>query len=639
MLHNEIPNPKEIRRAILKSYERCQRRNFRINSFRARDRIQLTEQELEVRRDSNQAWLNVAATHIEDMYDYSTGAGYTISLIDNEGYILKVIGDKALVDNLHNINGRPGSRWTEEDVGTSSISLALAEKIPIQLEDEDHYISNLCHRTCSASPIIDESGRLIGVLNLSGVDTKAHIHTLGMVVSSTKVIENQLRTILTAKELYVQHEIMTAFSESLDRGAIVVDRNGRVTHLNDLGRHILGLTRNLKNQQLADFMDVQVFSNRLLNKNKGRDEGEILVRSAGRTIRLLNTAKPIIDAEGRTQGMLFIFDKTRRKVKRAKDTAGSNAKYTFKDIIGCSNALRETKQLALTAAAGNSSVLLLGETGTGKELFAQAIHNMSDRRGKPFVPINCGAIPSDLLESELFGYIGGAFTGARKGGRPGKFELASGGTVFLDEIGDMPTDMQVKLLRVLQAGEVNRVGQHNPIAVDLRIIAATHTELERAMVQGTFREDLFYRLNVFPILIPPLRDRLEDALLLADYFLLRCCRIMAKGELAFSSEAKSLISNYHWPGNVRELENVIERAVNLADGKLITPDHLAPLARGKRRVVSMYQKGCLLTDIERQTIKETLAAVDNNITRASELLGITRTTLYNKIKRYGLKAH
>jgi transcriptional regulator with PAS, ATPase and Fis domain len=288
----------------------------------------------------------------------------------------------------------------------------------------------------------------------------------------------------------------------------------------------------------------------------------------------------------------------------------------------------------MVSALGTSTVLLLGETGTGKELFAQAIHNHSERRGHPFLAINCGAIPRELLESELFGYSGGAFTGAHRRGRPGKFELASGGSVLLDEIGDMPPDMQVKLLRVLQTGEVCRIGEHKPIAVNVRIIAATNSDLQKKVESGNFREDLFYRLNVLPISIPPLRERPDDILPLARHFLNRCSQSLNKPALNFSGEAERALMAQRWPGNIRELENAVERAANLVDGDRIQPSDLGITVVGRLWPQRPTAGGLSLAELEKQAIEANLEAARYNLSQASRILGISRATLYNKIKKY-----
>ncbi len=636
MMSQIIADPEQIRRAINESNDRSRRFGIDPHQKPPDSVVCLKAEELEERRQKNRAWLDVAKTQIEELYRFVAGAGFAVGLVDSEGYMLEMIGDQPILDRLTEFNCVPGSRWTERDVGTSAVSLALAKGIAVQLSDEDHYIRKATGRTCSASPMFDETGRLIGVISMTGMGSEVHPHTLGMVITATKAIENQLRIMRASHELVLRNEFMTAVIESFDRGVMAVDRQGTITHVNEAGRRILSWSEELVGLPLTDVLGAGVDLERMFEVGWGFTDRETFIRAGGRTVHLITTAKPIVDSDDRVQGVIFIFDEIKRIRKLVSDMTGSMARFTFQDIIGESPAILEAKRLAATAAAGNSTVLILGETGTGKELFAQAIHNRSARRGHPFVAINCGAIPRELLESELFGYAEGAFTGASKGGRPGKFELASGGTVFLDEIGDMPVNMQVKLLRVLQTGEVNRVGQHKPIAVDLRIIAATHADLSQAISRGAFREDLYYRLNVFPIHIPPLRERSGDTVILARHILGRCCRALGKPGLGFSAEAEAVLAGYHWPGNVRELENVVERSVNLADGRTITPEHLAHLVQTEAAPLPPGRGGHLLAEAERRVIEETMLATGHNISRAAGLLGVSRTTLYNKLKKYGI---
>ncbi len=387
---------------------------------------------------------------------------------------------------------------------------------------------------------------------------------------------------------------------------------------------------------MYDLVGAQADLRKMMANGFGYVDREVFIKTPHRVIHLITTAKPIFASDGRVQGIIFVFNEINRIRRLVNEMAGSQARFTFEDILGVSPRIHEAKKQAILAAAGVSNVLLLGETGTGKELFAQAIHNQSDRRNHPFVALNCGAIPRELLESELFGYIEGAFTGAKRGGRPGKLELASGGTVFLDEIGDMPLDMQVKLLRLLQTGEVFRIGQHKPISVDLRIIAATHFDLKQEVEKGNFREDLFYRLNVLPISIPPLRERPEDIILLARHILSRCCQQLNKPGIKLSADSEQMLFRYRWPGNVRELENLVERAVNLVDQDRIEPE-LFGLPLTKRKIVSVTEKGgALLEEAEKQTIIEVIESMECNISKASKLLGISRATLYNKFKKYNI---
>jgi len=311
----------------------------------------------------------------------------------------------------------------------------------------------------------------------------------------------------------------------------------------------------------------------------------------------------------------------------------------FHGIVGESKKIKEIKNLIYKIADSKAAVLLMGESGTGKELFARAIHQCSERRNKPFVAINCAALPQTLLESELFGYEKGAFTGALKQ-KKGKFELANGGTLFLDEIGEMNLETQSKLLRVLQEKEYERVGGLKPIKVDIRIVSATNVDLEEAIKQGRFREDLYYRINVIPIEIPPLRERKEDIPMLAEYFLKVFNREYGKNIELISMEVLDIFMEYEWPGNARELKNIIESAVAIAgpDDKILGPQHLqAHFVNTKRKDSIEMKDGMSLAEIEKQYIYNILKKVNWNKSKAAKILNINRQTLYNKIKSLNIK--
>ena len=311
-------------------------------------------------------------------------------------------------------------------------------------------------------------------------------------------------------------------------------------------------------------------------------------------------------------------------------------------IIGKSPVINEVAQKLKRVAPLKSTVLLLGESGTGKELFARAIHYLSPRRDYPFIAINCAAIPERLLESELFGHEKGAFTGADKT-KPGKLELAHPGTVFLDEVGELDLSLQAKLLRVLQEGEIERVGGARPMKIDVRVVAASNKDLGKEVQEKNFREDLYYRLNVFPLQIPPLRDRREDIPLLAEYFLKKYSGEIKRGEKALAGEALQSLCSYNWKGNVRELENTIERAVILCDGDTIRSEHLclapcapenAPLSMD-RPLEEISKQAQRIAETER--IKQALATARGNKTKAANALQVSYKTLLTKIKEYGLE--
>jgi two-component system response regulator AtoC len=320
------------------------------------------------------------------------------------------------------------------------------------------------------------------------------------------------------------------------------------------------------------------------------------------------------------------------------------SRFGMPEIVGTSRVMREVAEKVRKVAPTKTTVLILGESGTGKELFARAIHELSDRKEFPFIPINCAAIPGNLLESELFGYEKGAFTGADSS-KTGKFALADRGTIFLDEIGEMDMALQAKLLRALEEGEIERIGGSGPIKVDVRVIAASNKDLERAVSEGAFREDLFYRLNVFPLLLPPLRDRKEDIPALVEHFISRGAAEMKTGMGEVSPQALEKLKNYGWKGNVRELKNAIERAIILSEGGAISPEHisLSP-ARDGFPTDEVPMGGSLAeTAREAQRIAETsrirkaLDETGGNKTRAAKTLGVSYKTLLTKIKDYGLQ--
>jgi transcriptional regulator with PAS, ATPase and Fis domain len=387
----------------------------------------------------------------------------------------------------------------------------------------------------------------------------------------------------------------------------------------------------------------------LLTSGRSFSDLEINVGGHSELSSCLASAKPIKDEQGNiTSGVLFLnpIHKINKLINRF---SGAHATFTFDDIIGSGKALTKAIQQGVQAASSESNVLLRGESGTGKEMFAQAIHNRSARRQGPFIAINCGAIPRELIGSELFGYVEGAFTGAHKRGRPGKFELASGGTLFLDEIGDMPLDQQVSLLRVLQDKSITRIGGDKNMLIDVRIICATNKDLRLEITRGNFRQDLYYRLNVISITLPPLREHREDIPLVFKIFYERTCRKLGVEVAQVDPEVMVRLQQYDWPGNMREFQNAVEKMVNIPHQHHIEvnslPDEIMTTMERHPAVSPIQHHGSITFRDHRARIKEALAEQERteilelisqhkgNLSQTARSMGISRTSLYRKLAK------
>jgi PAS domain S-box-containing protein len=444
-------------------------------------------------------------------------------------------------------------------------------------------------------------------------------------------------------------EILNTILETVYDGIVVVDKEGYVTmlskayakflNLNEkevIGKHVSKVIENTRmhivaRTGVAEYADPQKVNGNYMIATR------IPIIKNGETVGAVGKVLyRNIDELNMLQKKIGIMENQLEQYK-GEIKQLNKATYSFSSIIGGGSNIIEAIKYARRASKTDSNVLLIGESGTGKELFAHAIHQSSNRKYGPFIKINCAAIPSELLESELFGYEEGSFTGAKKGGKLGKFELAEGGTIFLDEIGDMPLYMQAKLLRVIQEREVERIGGTRPRAVNVRIIAATNVNLEEMVAEGKYRQDLYYRLNVFLISIPALRERKEDIRPLANHFLNSLNNKYFKNIEGYSEEAIKFLTRYDWPGNIRELSNVIERAVNIIDNeKIITPEHFPQKILGDDFIKEIKSLQDTLEEAEKNAIIESLRASKGNRTKAAKLLNVSRSTFYEKMIKFNI---
>jgi transcriptional regulator with PAS, ATPase and Fis domain len=375
---------------------------------------------------------------------------------------------------------------------------------------------------------------------------------------------------------------------------------------------------------------------RMVEKNQSLIDVEVRIFSDDVAKDYTLTSNPILSNNGELMGKIIILNEIKRAKMLVTKMIGAKANLRFEDICGMNPRFLETIRQARMVSQSNSNVLLLGESGTGKDIFAQAIHNASKRRNGPYVAINCGAIPRDLISSELFGYTEGSFTGSKRGGNQGKFELADGGTIFLDEIAETPLELQATLLRVIEDKSIVRIGGSSVRPVDVRIIVATNRHLKEEVRKGNFREDLYYRANVFSINMIPLRERADDIPLLVDYFINKHSKIMEKEIDRIDEKVTNIFMNYPWPGNVRELQNVIERMMNYSQTNELTADLIPEEIVHLQKQTSLISEEFEATkDIERQMIVKMLH-LNMSKSEIIKKLKISRSTLYRKMERYNL---
>jgi transcriptional regulator with PAS, ATPase and Fis domain len=449
-------------------------------------------------------------------------------------------------------------------------------------------------------------------------------------------------------------ETLFAILDNVYKGVVCIDTEGRITFLSRsnekfynlkpgeaIGKHVTEVIENSRlhivaktgKPQVGVIMQVKDGEYRVVERIPIKKEGKVIGAIGKIMFDDIEKAKVLSERIGSLEKELNTFREEIRNLFQAK--------YAFSDIIGVSASLQRIKNTAQQAARANSTILLQGESGTGKELFAHAIHRASTRRRFPFVRVNCASIPHELFESELFGYVKGAFTGALQSGKKGQFQMADHGTIFLDEISEMPIYMQAKLLRVLQEKEVMKIGDDKPIPVDFRLIASTNKNLRQMVAEGRFREDLFYRLNVVHLILPPLRGRREDLEILVSHFIQELNMRLGTNVTGISDEAWHILEDYEWPGNVRELRNVFERSLNICHDGELDAQHLLTYFSPEREGGEKDQGKALplreaVSSAEKKAIQRALSWAKGNKNRASHLLGISRSGLYQKMKEYNI---
>lgn len=576
----------------------------------------------------NRDLCDAARPVLDGLRDILRECGTLIMLCDQSGTIIDLNGETRARSVGEEINLATGGCWSEAVIGTNAIGTAIATGAPVQIYASEHFCMDIKRWTCAAAPILDPLARtLLGVVDVSGVKETFHGHTLALVMAAAKQIEGEL-----ARRDGLLHGRLLAraiddFSRYGSDCVVLFDHRGRVVRTTGS----VQTARELHGVRLPFEIGGQV-----PGLNLAQPE---LDRRHQRPDWLRPEWQHLIKDDDGELGTLLVIPlgapPPPTVVSRTKPALAAVENDPFGEIIGSSETLQLAKSRARRIAPLDLPVLLLGETGAGKELFARAVHRSGGRPDGPFIAVNCGALTRELLASELFGYTEGAFTGARKGGLPGKFEQADGGTLFLDEIGEMPLDMQPHLLRVLQDGIVVRLGDTRERKVSVRIIAATNRNLLAEAEAGRFREDLFHRLCVVSLKLPALRERTGDIETVIVHLNERLARKYGCPPKSLAASVLEALLRYHWPGNIRELQNVFEAMFALSEGECIDdsllPPHIAAgmlTAPPPEPVLALPGR---LEELEHEAIQLAISRANGNLSHAARSLGIARSTLYVKL--------
>lgn len=505
--------------------------------------------------------------------------------------------------------------------------------------------------TCELAEIccpISGHGKTLGLIGLVALTEDQRQYLLGrkhqfleFVIRMAQLLASNAIEAETLQNITVVSNQLRTIIESVDNGILAVDNRGIVMHCNQTGANLIRRSRrDIIGQRISKIWAGSPILE-VLRSGRGYDWREESYQAANHTMHFMVSVKPV-ETENTIMGAVASFRDMADVRKKAYDMIVTVQPVGIDDIWGKSPQIQKLRKTILQVAQSSATVLITGETGTGKGLVASAIHHCGPRLAGPFISVNCGAIPDNLIESELFGYNEGAFSGARKGGKPGKFELADNGSIFLDEIGDMPLRLQPKLLNVIQTKIVERLGGIKPIPVNARIIASTNRNLEKMIAESEFRKDLFYRLNVIPLHIPPLRERKEDILPLLDRFLEKYCRNEGTGLKRVAPDVKDLFMSYGWPGNVRELENTVEYMAGMEPGLLIKMESVPFRIRSKPRnsTAPGMSLEALLQKYEEDLLRQMLTELGNlpgKKEKLADMLQVSRATMYRKLKKLGIQ--
>ncbi|MDK2943070.1 MAG: sigma-54 dependent transcriptional regulator, acetoin dehydrogenase operon transcriptional [Acetobacterium sp.] len=614
-------NP-DVRPFIAEAWIRCRQRGLDMNEGIG---TKLNEYHFAASLQNNHLLTDIAAIIMVQLYETLQNSDSIIFICDRSGCILDAYYDRTLEIPLREAKLIPGYRWSEAENGLTSMDLTVRLDQPVQVIGPEHYCKNHHNAVGSSAPIHDKNQNIIASINLVSFLHQYTKHSLSVVTAGAALIENQL-------DLKTSLNLFEKVFHSMAEGMILINQNLKIEKINDNAKRILSLTA----EEEKTFDPLKVLKEVTLDKSAAGKSSQLNFHFKNRVIQCYGELDCVqVDLDNCYFSIIFKEIKTINKM--INRMTGNMAFYTFDDIITANETMKSLIRYAKKTANIDSSVLITGPSGTGKELFAQSIHNYSNRSKGPFIAINCAALPADLVESEIFGYEAGAFTGAKKDGKPGKFELADGGTLFLDEIGELPLTIQSKLLRVLDSHRITHLGGKTEKEFNVKIIVATNRDLEKEVTNKNFRLDLFYRINLITLKLPSLAERKEDIVPLATHFL---NKLNTENDKFVDSMNQDFINYLHlhpWEGNIRQLQNVISRAYFISEGSLLTlsdlPEQLLQSDQTTDRTENQLGPRGLL---EKELIIDTLKTNRGNVTESAKTLRIAKSTLYRKMKNYGI---
>jgi len=621
-----------IPESIKDSWKRC--REMGIDPLQNITPIEIDQKAVKEKIERNCDLHNLLQYHYKDIEKEFDFAPFVILFSDADGYVLSISGHDELLKLSARGTIKMGSNITEGSIGTTAPGITLVEHKSSKLTAEEHY-SHLFHwASCSAIPILDNQNNILGCLDFT--TTVEHSKKLEHLTSHFCSIANSLQFELFLKKKLQQLEIYSSYFQSTfefaDKILILVNRSGDIINLNTKAQMSFRVNSNeFINRNVRELLNID--SSKFNSLLKGLNVVK-LTFPHNRGLKLFAEGLPIVNQSGDEIAYLLKLEKEKTSVTVPKKNPNI-ARFSFKNIIGQSEQISCIIDKAKKVARTSSNVLIEGETGTGKELFAHAIHNESDYCHGPFVAINCCAIPNELLESELFGYEKGAYTGSKKDGNIGKFELANGGTIFLDEIHAMDPSAQMKILRLIEDRQVMRVGGTHPIPLNIRIIVASTKCLEDEVAKGNFLPSLFFRLNVVRLHLPNLSERKEDIPFIVNYFIKEMNEKFKRSIQRIEPEALKALSRHPWPGNIRELRNCIEIAFNFCVGEAITLEEINSTDIITTREKWGTERGQTIEEITESLLVESLSRF-GTVKEAANFLGISASTFYRKMKKFSM---